>query len=207
MRQDHAAAHRRRADREVGGVGRDRRPRDHQADGRLRLRVSGAEPDAVAQRAGQRPVPDGDPAKERRRRAPARARASGSGGTDRVPVGAAASIVRRNAAARRALSRPHSPAPAAADGRAVRRARRAHQDGHERPAASHPSRDQGVGPVRDAFDFGSRLSLRQGHRVQQTAGAGREGDHRSRWPIRAARRSASPRRSPRPNGLRARRSA
>ena len=44
-------------------------PRGHQADGRLRLRVSGAEPDAVAQRAGQRPVPDGDPAKERRRRA------------------------------------------------------------------------------------------------------------------------------------------
>ena len=151
-------------------------PRGHQADGRLRLRVSGAEPDAVAQRPGQCPVPDGDPAKERRGGAAACARASGSGGTDRVPVGAAASVVRGNAAARRALSCPHSPAPAAADGRAVRRARRAHQDGDERSAASHPSRDQGVGPVRDAFDFGSGLSLRQGHRVQQAAGAGREGD-------------------------------
>ena len=53
---------------------------------------------------GQCPVPHGDPAQERRGGAAARARASGSGGADGVPVGAAASIVRRNAAARRVVS-------------------------------------------------------------------------------------------------------
>ena len=37
-------------------------------------------------------------------------------------------------------------------------------------------RDRRVGPVRDPFDLGSGLSLRQGDRVQPTAGAGRNRD-------------------------------
>src|SRR5262249_34013251 len=83
----------------------------------------------------------------------------GAGGAERLPCGAAAPALRRQAPARGTLSRARSPAEALAHGRAFRRARRAHQNGHERSAASHPPRNQGVGFVRDPFHFRSRLSL------------------------------------------------
>ncbi len=48
------------------GLGDHRRARGHQAARRLRFRVSGAEPDAVAHGARQRAVPDGNPEAQRR---------------------------------------------------------------------------------------------------------------------------------------------
>src|SRR5262249_1120601 len=125
---------------------------------------------------GQCLVSDGNPREEGRRAVSSRARAVGAGGAERISLGAAAPAFWRHAAARGTLSRARSSAEALAHGRAFRRARRAHQNGHERSAASYPPRNQGVGSVRDPFDFRSRLPVGQSHRFQQAPGACGQGN-------------------------------
>ncbi len=201
LRQEHAA--------EAG-----RRPRQPDVGGRQGLRQGCP---AGAARPGLRDrLPAGGPAPvahgHRQHRAAAQAprrrldaaqgpgrRADRAGGTHRLREEPPRPALGRHAAAGRDRPRTGREPAAAADGRAVRRARRDHPRADAERAGAHLRRDRCRRPLRDPLDPRGRLPLRPGRRDVPASGP----DHRRRRrPGRRPGRCARPHRAgPRRRGL------
>src|SRR5262245_30606409 len=137
LRQDHVAEDPGRPDPELGGHGQSPRPARARPQPRHRHRVPGSGPAAMAHGAAQRaPARAGAPP-GRARGARARDRAASSGRPGGLRGQVSPRAVGRHAPARRDRPGPHSRPVTAADGRAIRRARRDDAPVHEPGAAAH----------------------------------------------------------------------
>ena len=161
LRQVHAAQHHRRLPDPAGRRDPHRRPAGHRPRHGPRRRVPGFRPAfPVAHRARQRHLRAGD---EGRRQAGARgdrARAIAPGETGEVRRLLSASSVRRHAAAGRHRARARLQSGGAADGRAVRGARRAHPRRDAAAARRRVAGNPQDGDLRDAQRGGGGLSRR-----------------------------------------------
>ena len=165
----------------AAAVGTDRADarRDYLADemSGTRLRVSGADADAMVRRVHQRLAAAASRRRVEGKGPAARRRGAGAGWARRLRQGLPAPAVRRDEDAGVDRPRPGDPADGPVDGRAVRRPRRDHPPQAQRRSGGAAVGARGDSRVRDPFGVRERLSFGPDRGDGGAAGTRGRGNH------------------------------